>query len=97
MGSRNIPALFHLGYKHYYLRHGRALDGEELILMRLSDAIKETAPLKGLQTHRSWWVAEAGIKSVKKQDGKLSITLKNDATAPVSRNKAKIVREAGWV
>ena len=65
--------------------------------MRLSDAIKETAPQKGLQTHRSWWVAEAGVKRVKKQDGKLSITLKNDAIAPVSRNKAKIVREAGWV
>lgn len=71
--------------------------GEELLLMRLSDAIAETAPLKGLQTHRSWWIAEAGVEAVRKQDGKLSITLKGGTAAPVSRNKAKTVREAGWV
>ena len=70
--------------------------GSELILMRLSDAIKETAPLNGLQTHRSWWVAEAGVDKIQKQDNKLSVKLKNDDIAPVSRNKAKTVREAGW-
>lgn len=94
--SLRSAELYALASEDHYVRVVTS-NGEELILMRLSDAIKETAPLKGLQTHRSWWVAEAGVKSVKKQDGKLSITLKNDAAAPVSRNKAKIVREAGWV
>lgn len=71
-------------------------NGDDLILMRLSDAIKETAPLKGLQTHRSWWVAELGVDTVKKQNGKLSVILKNENTVPVSRNNAKTLREAGW-
>ncbi|WP_051279792.1 LytTR family DNA-binding domain-containing protein [Hellea balneolensis] len=71
--------------------------GDDLILMRLSDAIKEMSPVKGLQTHRSYWVAEAGVDKMKSQDGKLSILLKNSETVPVSRNKAKTVREAGWV
>ena len=71
--------------------------GDDLILMRLSDAIKEVSPLKGLSPHRSWWVAESGIKQVKKSDGKISLILNNDSIAPVSRNAAKSVREAGWV
>src|SRR5690606_15189181 len=31
--------------------------GSDLILMRLSDAVKELEGLDGAQTHRSWWVA----------------------------------------
>jgi len=67
--------------------------GDELILMRLSDAIKETAPLKGLSPHRSWWVAEAGVAKVKKSE----IILHTTQTAPISRTGMKLVREAGWV
>jgi len=71
--------------------------GEDLILLRLSDAIKEISPLPGLMTHRSWWVAEAGVKSVKKSDGKLSLELHSGQTAPVSRSNAKTVKDAGWL
>ena len=71
--------------------------GDDLILMRLSDAIKETAPLPGLSPHRSWWVAEAGAAKVSRASGKTRITLKNDTPVPVSRNGAKAVREAGWL
>jgi len=66
--------------------------GDELILMRLSDAIKETARLKGLKPHRSWWVAEAGVNKVKKSE----ILLHTDQTVPISRTGMKLVREAGW-
>jgi len=71
--------------------------GEDLILMRLSDAIKETVPLIGIPTHRSWWVAEAGVKSVSKKSGKLEIQLKNDLIIPVSRSGMKRVKDAAWV
>lgn len=70
--------------------------GEEMILMRLSDAVKETSPLAGLSPHRSWWVAEAGVEQVNRKDGKTSLTLKNGITAPVSRNGSKAVKAAGW-
>ncbi|MEP3889677.1 MAG: LytTR family DNA-binding domain-containing protein [Hellea sp.] len=71
--------------------------GDDLILMRLSDAIKEISPLKGLSPHRSWWVAETGVKQVKKSNSKISLLLNNDNIVPVSRNAAKSVREAGWI
>lgn len=71
--------------------------GNEMILMRLSDAVKETAPLPGLTPHRSWWVAEAGVESTKRKDSKTILALKNGVIAPVSRSGAKAVKEAGWI
>lgn len=71
--------------------------GEDLILMRLSDAINEAAPLPGLSPHRSWWVAQAGMKTVTRRNGKTAITLENDMTIPVSRSRFKTLRAAGWV
>ena len=67
--------------------------GDDLILMRLSDAIRETAPLKGLSPHRSWWVAEGGAQKV----GKSEIALHSGQTVPISRSGMKLVRAAGWV
>ncbi len=67
--------------------------GDDLILMRLSDAIKETAPLKGVQPHRSWWVAESGIDKVSGN----KLTLHTGQTVPISRSGKKVVREAGWL
>ncbi len=67
--------------------------GDELILMRLSDAIKETTPLKGLSPHRSYWVSEGGVKSVKKSE----LILHTEQAVPISRSGMKLVRGAGWV
>ncbi len=79
--------------------------GEALILIRLSDAVAETAPIKGLSPHRSWWVAEAGAAKVTRSE----ITLKSGnilsqsgqnqggQTIPISRTGLKAVKAAGWV
>ena len=80
---------------HYIRVHTSA--GEHLFLERLSDAIHDLKGAKGLQTHRSWWVSETGVKSAETQKGRIVLTLKSDTTAPVSRTYAKAVREAGWV
>ncbi len=88
--------LYALSAEDHYVRvHTDA--GDDLILIRLSDAVKETHPLAGLITHRSWWVAEAGVRECRKTDNKMIIALKNDVLAPVSRAKTKHVRAAGWV
>ncbi len=79
---------------HYLRVHTSA--GQELILMRLADAVRELSGVEGLQTHRSWWVARQGLADVVKGDGKLLLKLKSGAQAPVSRTYAKAVKEAGW-
>ena len=69
--------------------------GEELILMRLSDAMRELEGADGLQTHRSWWVASNGVDEMSRENGKQTLMLKSGVAAPVSRSFAKAVREAG--
>ncbi len=80
---------------HYLRVHTSA--GQELILMRLADAVRELSGLEGMQTHRSWWVAKQGLADVVKGDGRLTLKLKSGAEAPVSRTYAKAVKEAGWM
>ncbi len=88
--------IYAISAEDHYVRVHSAV-GDEMILMRLTDAIKEVAPLMGVQTHRSWWVAEKGVETVHRKNGKTSITLKNGLIASVSRNGAKAVKDAGWL
>ena len=71
--------------------------GEELILMRLADAVRELSGADGLQTHRSWWVAANGVDEAQRTNGKLLLVLKSGVKAPVSRTYTGAVRAAGWV
>lgn len=60
--------------------------GKASLLMRLSDAIAEVERVPGAQVHRSHWVAWAGVCSVGRQGGKMTIHLHNGQEIPVSRN-----------
>jgi hypothetical protein len=50
---------------HYVRVHGD--NRSDLLLMRLADAISETAPLPGLQVHRSWWVSLDAVAAQERQ------------------------------
>lgn len=79
----------------HYLRV-RTSKGDDLILMRLADAMAELDGIEGAQVHRSWWVAKDGVAEVKRADGRVTLLLKDGAEAPVSRPNVKALREAGW-
>lgn len=79
---------------HYLRLHTSR--GQDLILMRLSDAVAELEGLEGAQTHRSWWVAKDAVTDARRGDGRATLTLKDGAQVPVSRAYAKALREAGW-
>lgn len=70
--------------------------GSDLVLMRLSDAIDGMADAPGARTHRSWWVSRSALKSVRRDNGRTSLTLANDLEVPVSRGYASELKEAGW-
>lgn len=70
--------------------------GGEMVLMRLADAVRETAPVDGMQVHRSHWVARDGIVRLERgQGGKLVIVTTDGAAVPVSRANAAGVR--AWI
>ncbi len=84
-------ALVSLSVEDHYVRV-TTTQGREMILMRLRDAIDETAPIDGLQIHRSHWVALGQIESVvRRGDGAMITTSAGDAL-PVSRSSMPEVR-----
>jgi hypothetical protein len=80
---------------HYLRLH--TSKGQDLILMRLSDAIAELDGIEGAQVHRSWWIARDAITGAERGDGRATLTLKDGALAPVSRTYARVLRERGWI
>ena len=80
----------------HYLRLHTSL-GQDLILMRLSDAVAELEGIEGAQTHRSWWVARAAVVETERAEGRATLTLKDGAKIPVSRGFAKGLRDEGWL
>lgn len=69
--------------------------GRHLVLMRLKDAIGETAPEDGLRVHRSHWVAKRGIEGSQRKHGRLFLRMTDGTTVPISRTYLKAARQAG--
>jgi DNA-binding LytR/AlgR family response regulator len=71
--------------------------GKTLVLMRLADAIREAAPVPGLQVHRSHWVALDAVLRTQRSEGKIVLELANGMKLPVSRGYLPAAKEAGLV
>ena len=84
-------ALWAISSELHYLRIYTDV-ANDLVLMRLSDAVERLATFDGIQIHRSHWVARQGIRDLVKQDGALEVELHNGVRLPVSRANAASVR-----
>ena len=69
--------------------------GKTLLLLRLSDAIRETEGVPGLQIHRSHWVALDAVRKSMRVDGKPLLELADGTRLPVSRSYLPAARAAG--
>lgn len=87
--------LYAVSAEDHYLRLHTS-KGQDLILMRLSDAVAELEGIEGARTHRSWWVAKEAVVGAKRGDGRATLSLKGGGEAPVSRAYAGALRAAGW-
>jgi hypothetical protein len=88
--------LYAISSEDHYLRVHTSL-GEELILMRLADAVRELDGAGGLQVHRSWWVAASAVRDVNRTGGRMALVLPSGKQVPVSRTYAAAVRDAGLI
>lgn len=80
---------------HYLRLH--TSKGQDLILLRLADAVAELEGVEGVQVHRSWWVARDAIADARRGDGRATLVLKDGSEVPVSRTYAKVIRDLGWI
>ena len=85
--------LLSLSAEDHYVRV-RTDKGEELVLMRLADAIAEAAPTQGLQVHRSHWVAVRAVEAARREGQRAIITV-GGLDLPVSRANVAQLKEAG--
>lgn len=83
-----------LSVEDHYVRV-RTTQGETMVLMRLSDAIRETHPTEGLQVHRSHWVARAQVRSAARQGERAILTMTHGPKIPASRSHLPALRDAG--
>lgn len=86
--------LIALSVEDHYVRI-QTTRGTEMILMRLSDAIREVGSTNGAQVHRSHWVAFDQVTAAKRIGDRAVLTLTNDSELPVSRANIPIIKEAG--
>ncbi|MBA1345921.1 LytTR family DNA-binding domain-containing protein [Rhizobium sp. WYCCWR 11146] len=87
----NRGALLRLSVQDHYTEVVTSR-GRELVLLRFADALKETAATPGLRVHRSHWVADAHVESLKRDNGRLLILTRDGTEIPVSRSYAEDVR-----
>ena len=80
---------------HYLRVH--TSEGSDVILCRMEDAARELAGAQGLRVHRSYWVARAAIREVRRRGKQPLLVLENGLEVPVGRTYAPRVREAGWI
>lgn len=85
-----------LSMEDHYVRVHTA-GGSRLVLATLAQAIAALAGAPGLQTHRSWWVAEKAVDGAVTQGRNVRLRLTNGVTAPVARSAVAAVKAAGWV
>ncbi len=91
----NYADVIALKGEDHYVRFIAAGDNK-LLLIRLRDAIA-LMPHDGLQIHRSWWVARAGVAGVRRDGRSAVIQLTDGQSIPVARSKLPILRRAGWI
>jgi len=88
--------LYAISSEDHYLRVYTSL-GEELILMRLADAILELGGDKGLQVHRSWWIAHDAVSDERKDSGRSFLITPSGTEVPVSRSYRSAAKDAGLI
>lgn len=88
------PLLALKGEDHYVRAYGQTR--EELVLIRLRDAIAELGQVDAMQVHRSWWVARQAVTSMRREGRSAVLVLANGIEVPVSREKMPDLRRVGW-
>lgn len=91
-----FPALLALSVEDHYVR-AHAAERSEMVLMTLADAARLMPDDAGARVHRSWWVARSAVTGNRRDGRDVKLTLANGLEVPVSRDRVKALREAGWL
>jgi hypothetical protein len=63
----------------------------------LRDIVEALDDRRGLQVHRSWWVARDAVRGWQRDGRSVGLILVNGLRVPVARNRVALLREHGWL
>ncbi|MCZ4342535.1 LytTR family DNA-binding domain-containing protein [Sphingomonadaceae bacterium G21617-S1] len=63
----------------------------------MRDVVAGLDPGRGLQVHRSWWVARDAVRRWHRDGRAFTLELVNGLQVPVARNRVAILRAEGWL
>jgi len=92
LGKRG--ALVALSVEDHYVRI-RIVKGEEKVLMRLAEAMREVGGTPGGQVHRSHWAAFGQVLAARRDGDRAILTMATGPEMPVSRANLPKIKEAG--
>ncbi len=87
--------LIALEAEDHYLRIHTDL-GNDIILMRMVDAVALLDLVPGARVHRSWWVARSAVEGSSSLDGRTTLRLATGLVVPVSRSMRPSLAAEGW-
>jgi len=79
------------GSDHYV--EVRTAQGTASILLRFADALREIEGVRGQRVHRSHWVADAAVVTLRRDGNRRYVVLQNGDELPVSRTYEKHTME----
>lgn len=68
-----------------------------LHLAPLRQVAAELGPDRGIQVHRSWWVARTAVRDWQEDGRSIALLLSNGLRVPVARNRVAQLRALGWL
>lgn len=80
---------------HHVRVHAHARSSLHFAAMR--DAVRQLGADRGLQVHRSWWVAHGSVASADEDGRAVMLILTNGLRVPVARSRVAILRQRGWL
>ncbi|ATE63232.1 LytTR family transcriptional regulator [Rhizorhabdus dicambivorans] len=63
----------------------------------MRDVVAGLDPRRGLQVHRSWWVARSAVRRWHQDGRSVTLELVNGLIVPVARNRVALLRAEGWL
>jgi hypothetical protein len=70
--------------------------GSQLYFAAMRDVVEQLGP-RGIQVHRSWWVANDAVIGSSDVNRSIELLLRNGVKVPVARSRLPAVRSAGWL
>lgn len=70
--------------------------GSQLYFAAMRDVVEQLGS-RGIQVHRSWWVANAAVIGCTEMNRAFELLLRTGLKVPVSRSRVPAVRAAGWL